>query len=302
MNKLTKRILSVFLAIAMIVTILPTVTTEAATKTEKLTLYVGESYTFYTIGFDSLTGSSNTKKTVATVKVNKSKKQYTLAAKKAGTTTICVKGKDYYGKSAVLKYTITVKKPSFSISTQSIDDNYALIKIKNNCKATFDKIAIKYTFKTPDGEVYAQNTTTISRVLAGKTVYEKVYVGRDANIDYSQSVVKVTAFDRDPSYTYKNVTTKQVTVKETEKSEEDSKITFKLKEKNTLNQYVYGHVYVISYDADDNIIDVDDYSLYLDKKETKTTSEYFVSKSEYSHPNFDHYKIEYQGYYSYKKK
>lgn len=301
MNKLTKRILSVFLAIAMIVTILPTVTTEAATKTQNLSLYVGETYTFYTIGFDSLTGSSNTKKTIATVKVDKSKKQYTLSAKKAGTTTISIKGKDYYGKSAVLKYKITVKKPSFTISTQSIDNGYALIKIKNNCKSTFDRIAINYTFKTPDGEVCAQNSTTVSRVIAGKTSYETVYVGRDANIDYTQSVVKVTGFDRDPSYTYKTVTTKQVTVKETEKSEDDTSVTFKLKEKNTLNQYVYGHVYVISYDAEDNIIDVDDRSLYLDKKETKTTSEYSVSKSEYSHPNYDHYEIVYQGYYSYKK-
>lgn len=42
MNKLTKRVLSVFLALAMIVTILPPVTAQAATKTEKMTLYKGE--------------------------------------------------------------------------------------------------------------------------------------------------------------------------------------------------------------------------------------------------------------------
>ena len=48
MNKLTKRILSVFLAVAMIVTILPQVaTTQAATTTKKLTLYVGEKVEVY---------------------------------------------------------------------------------------------------------------------------------------------------------------------------------------------------------------------------------------------------------------
>lgn len=301
MNKLTKRVLGVLLALAMIVTILPPVTAQAATKSQKLTLYVGESYTFYTIGFDSLSGSSNSKKSVATVKVNKSKKQYTLTAKKAGSTTISIKGKDYYGHAATLKYAITVKKPSFTIKTQGLDAGYALIAVKNNTKTTFDRIAVTYTFKNPAGGVVAQKTETVSRVIAGKTAYETVYVGRDADIDYSQSVVKVTGFDRDPSYTYKTASADQLTVKEVEKSEDDSSIKFKLKEKSTMNQYLNGYVYVISYDADGNIIAVDDWSLYLDKKETKTTMEYSVSKSSYSHPNFDHYEIVYQAYCSYRK-
>lgn len=41
MNKLTKRIVSVFLAVAMIVTILPPVTAQAA-KTKSVVLYKGE--------------------------------------------------------------------------------------------------------------------------------------------------------------------------------------------------------------------------------------------------------------------
>ena len=50
MNKLTKRVLSVFLAVAMIVTILPPVTAQAATKTEKMTLYKGEIVKNYVYG------------------------------------------------------------------------------------------------------------------------------------------------------------------------------------------------------------------------------------------------------------
>lgn len=60
---------------------------------------------------------------------------------------------------------------------------------------------------------------------------------------------------------------------------------------------MYGEIYIISYDANGTIIDVSTSSLYLDKKETKTTSE-TVYKSPYSHPNFDHYEIVYGGYYT----
>ena len=299
MNKLTKRILSVFLAVAMIVTILPPVTAQAATKTQNLTLYVGEKYTFYTLGFDSIKGSSNTKKSVAAVSVNKSKKQYTLKAKKAGTTTICINGKDFYDHAASLKYKITVKKPSFTIRTQGLDGGFALISIKNNTKTTFDNLSINYTFKNSAGDVVEQKTEKVSYVIAGKTTYETVYVGRDADIDYEQSVVKVTGYDRDPSYTYKTANSEQLTVKVVDQSEDESKISYKLKEKSTLNQYLYGYVYVISYDSEDNIIAVDNWRLYLDKKQTKTSSEFSIYKS--SHPTFDHYKIVYQGYCSYKK-
>ena len=65
MNKLTKRVLSVFLALAMIVTILPPVTAQAATKTEKMTLYKGEIVKNYVYG--TLKSVSSSKKAVAIV-------------------------------------------------------------------------------------------------------------------------------------------------------------------------------------------------------------------------------------------
>ena len=46
MNKVMKKLLCACLALAMLITIIPPVTTtQAATKTEKMTLYVGENYT-----------------------------------------------------------------------------------------------------------------------------------------------------------------------------------------------------------------------------------------------------------------
>ena len=74
MNKLTKRVLSVFLALAMIVTILPPVTAQAATKTEKMTLYKGEIVKNYVYG--TLKSVSSSKKAVATG--NRERQQFPL--------------------------------------------------------------------------------------------------------------------------------------------------------------------------------------------------------------------------------
>mgnify|MGYP006983619169 CR=1 FL=1 len=89
----------------------------------------------------------------------------------------------------------------------------------------------------------------------------------------------------------------KLSVTATEEQVSDSSISFKLKKVNKTSQYVYGEVYIISYDANGTIIDVSASSLYLDKKETKTTPE-TVSKSSYSHPDFHHYEIVYGGYYT----
>ncbi len=103
MNKVMKKLLCACLALAMLITVIPSVTAEAATKTESMTLYVGENYTWYTIGFTSLTSASSSKKSVATVKLDKAKKRYTIKAKKAGKTTIVVKGKGYSNNTQSIK-------------------------------------------------------------------------------------------------------------------------------------------------------------------------------------------------------
>ena len=107
----------------------------------------------------------------------------------------------------------------------------------------------------------------------------------------------ITAFDRNPEQKYKVLGKDKLSVTVTDEQVSDSSISFKLKKVNKTSQYVYGEIYIISYDANGTIIDVSTSSLYLDKKETKTTSE-TVSKSPYSHPNFDHYEIVYGGYYT----
>ena len=259
MKKVMKRVITACLAFAMILALVTPASVEAATKNESLTLYKGETYTWYLTGVKSLSSASSTKKAVATVKANKSKKQYTISAKKAGTSVVTIKGKDYYGHTQSLKIKVTVAEPKFDLKLQKLDE-----------------------------KVY--------RVMSGKTAYERIYVASAADVDISQSSVKITGFDRNPDQKYKVLGKDKLSVTVTDEQASDTRITFKLKEVNKTSQYVYGEVYILSYDASGNIIDLNNGSIYLDKKETKTTPEFYVSKS--SHPNFDHYEIVYSGYYT----
>lgn len=212
--------------------------------------------------------------------------------------TVCVnKGKDYYGHTQSLKIKVTVAEPKFDLKLQKLDGNYILIRVKNNTKATFDRLAVRYSLKNSSGSEVAAKDEIVYRVMSGKTAYESIYVSSAADVDISQSSVKITAFDRNPEQKYKVLGKDKLSVTVTDEQVSDSSISFKLKKVNKTSQYVYGEIYIISYDANGTIIDVSTSSLYLDKKETKTTSE-TVSKSPYSHPNFDHYEIVYGGYYT----
>ena len=296
MKKVMKRVITACLAFAMILALVTPASVEAATKNESLTLYKGETYTWYLTGVKSLSSASSSKKAVATVKANKSKKQYTISAKKAGNTVVTVKGKDYYGHTQTLKVKVTVAKPKFDVKLQKLDGNYILIRVKNNTKATFDRLAVRYSLKNSSGSELASKEETVYRVISGKTAYERIYVASAADVDISQSSVKITGFDRNPDQKYKVLGKDKLSVTVTDEQASDTRITFKLKEVNKTSQYVYGEVYILSYDASGNIIDLNNGSIYLDKKETKTTPEFYVSKS--SHPNFDHYEIVYSGYYT----
>lgn len=79
MNKVMKKLLCACLVLAMLITVIPPVTAQAATTTKKLTLYVGEKFEVY-VTCKSLSSVSSSKKTVA--KVSKSgKKSYNRCEK-----------------------------------------------------------------------------------------------------------------------------------------------------------------------------------------------------------------------------
>ena len=91
--------------------------------------------------------------------------------------------------------------------------------------------------------------------MSGKTAYESIYVSSAADVDISQSSVKITAFDRNPEQKYKVLGKDKLSVTVTDEQVSDSSISFKLKKVNKTSQYVYGEIYIISYDANGTIID-----------------------------------------------
>ena len=67
MNKVMKKLLCACLALAMLITIIPPVTAEAATKTEKMTLYKGEVVSVSTL-LGTIKSVSSSKKSVVSAK------------------------------------------------------------------------------------------------------------------------------------------------------------------------------------------------------------------------------------------
>ena len=135
MNKLTKRIVSVFLAVAMIVTILPPVTAQAA-KTKSVVLYKGEVVEVSDNFYSTVKSVSSSKKAVVAAKKD-SKRNYKaiLTAKKAGKSTVTLKT-----KKGTFKYAVTVKNYDFTVSFKNIGNDYLLMSVKNNTKTTFDDL------------------------------------------------------------------------------------------------------------------------------------------------------------------
>ena len=299
MKKMMKRLVSFVVALAMIATMIPVVNAEATT-TKKITMYAGEAFYTYVSGQEVKSVSSSNKSIVKASKDSDYKRQVNLTAKKAGKATITIKVKGYDNKTVTYKYAITVKKLSFDTSFVSAAGGYVCVGVKNKTAQTFDKVVIQYTFKDANGEVVAQNTNTVSRVLTKKTAYTNIYVGSSNMelIDLSQSSVKVTAVAHEPDYSYKDVSTK-ITVTPKDEVVNDRSVTFNITSKNTTNQYIMGYDYVMIYDEAGTLIGVEDYSLYLDKKETKTYSgaSFYFSK----YPNYDYYEIVTNAYYTAKK-
>lgn len=291
MKKLLKKLTCVALLFAMVVTLLPT-NLQAATAKKSITLYKGEGIYYTDYGTVKSVKSSNSK----VVKAAKDKQhdyRANMVAKKAGKATVSVSTK--YGSA---KIAVTVKNAKFTPKLVRTHGGYILVSVKNDNKDIFDKAEIKYTIKDSNGEVIAENTDTVSNLLAGKVAYTNIYVGSDniENVDLSQSTVKVTKYERTwLGYTYKDVSSKvKCTAKITE--EKENSISFDIVEKNTVNQMVDGCVYAMIYDANDKLIGVEKYSLYLDKKETKTVNHGYISK--YDYPDYDHMKLVVQAYYT----
>lgn len=289
----TKRLAAFCLAVAMVITMLPATVAEAATNS--MTMYVGEALSFTTYSKVSKVTSSKSK--IVKAAKNKENDIYAdLTAKKVGKSTVTVKA-----KNGTSKLNITVKKLDMPVGIVSIAGGYVTFAIRNKTAQTFDKIQFKYTLKNAAGEIIKQDTELVHDVIAKKTAYESVYIGKEQAelLDLASCAAKVTGIAHDPRYIYKNVSSK-VTATVKDEKEEANSIEFSVTVKNTTNQTVNGYYYVMIYDAADKLIGVDKRSIYLSKKATNTSTTNYISK--YSYPTYDHYKIDVQAFYSVRDK
>ena len=101
MKHAMKRFVTFCLAVAMIATLLPATVAKAATKTENVTLYVGEKV-YVTNYYDVTKVTSSNKKVVAAARDKENKSHANLTAKKAGTSNVTVAT-----KHGTMKYILT---------------------------------------------------------------------------------------------------------------------------------------------------------------------------------------------------
>ena len=293
MKQIGRKLVTLCLAAALFITLLPALPAQAAAKS--VTLYQGEQIYYTDYGTVSKVSSSNSK-VVKAAKDKENNRHANLTAKKPGKSTVTVKTSN---GTTTLK--VTVKKLDFTVRVLSVASGYVTFSVKNNTSQTFDKISLDYTLKDAQGEVVKQDSVVIHRAIAKKTAYESVYVGSDQAelLDASSCSAGVTAVTHDPGYLYKDVSSKvKATVKDEKVS--DNNVTFSVTTKNTTNERVLGYNYILIYDAADTLIGVDKMSLYLDKKATNTSTSGYISK--YTYPAYDHYKIVTQAYYSVRDK
>jgi hypothetical protein len=288
-KQITKRLVGMALALAVLLTMLP-VNVQAAAKSQSITLYKGEAIYFTDYGTVSKVSSSN-KKVIKAAKDSDNERHANLTAKATGKSTVTVKTS--YGTT---KLKVTVKKLDFTVKLVNVAGGNVIFSVKNNTAQTFDTVTFTYTLVDEAGDVIVQDTKKLYDCLAKKTAWCSIYVGSSKAelLDAGGCSGKVTAVDHSPNYTYKDVSSKvKATVRDEE--ETDEQISFKVTTKNTTSQSVSGYNYILYYDAQDQLIDVNTVSLYLTSKATDTSS----TRTAYKNllPDYDHYKIVTQAYY-----
>lgn len=254
MKKTLMKFAAIFvIALAVCVT---SVTSQAKTKTQKITLFVGDSFTTYPIEVGKIKSVSSSKKKICTVK--KKNGNAVLKAKKAGSSKVTIKGSR--GKFV---YNVTVKKNPFKITFTPIADGNMMMKVQNTSSAYFDWIDINITLCDSAGNPITQKNDTVFYIGSKQTAYDQVYVFDDG-VDLSKTKYAITEWRRTPDATYKNYS-KQVNVSV---FEENGYIKLRANTNYKGNGSIYvDYDYAIK-DQSGNIIRVesDKVSLYNNKK------------------------------------
>lgn len=289
MKQTMKKLVTFCLAVVMIITLLPAVPTKAATKTENLTLYVGEAI-YVTNYYDVTKVTSSNKKVLAAAKDKENKSHANLTAKKAGTSNVTITT-----KRGTMKYKVTVKKLSFDVKLTQLSEGEVLVSVKNNTKQTFDYAYVTYTLKGEDGAVLEKDKKMVDNLLPGKTSYAKImYSTYDFTIDIDQCSGKITEVDRSISAKYTDRSSKVSITDTMDMDVNPGYATLTLKLKNKVSSSVSGTVYIMLYDSGDKLIGVRPLSIFL--KGSAVNTETVKIDTQYSYPTYDHYKLATRAY------
>lgn len=282
MNKVMKKLLCACLALAMLITVIPSVTAEAATKT--MVLYKGEKFQY--TNYYTIKSVSSSKKSVVSIAKDKQKDYYAnINAKKTGKSTITIKTK--YNTE---KYNVTVKKMDFKVTYKQLASDKVLMCVKNNMKDTFEKVEFTYTLRNASGETVQKKETVVTDILPGKTSYTTIST-YGTEVDASQCSAKFTQSGREPLTKYTSLNSKVKSTVTEESGDGYIELSIKLKN-NTKSSSARGTVFILLYDSDNNVIGLKDITVYgLDAGNVKT-DEVRVYNSSYSEfASYNHYKI-----------
>lgn len=169
-------------------------TAEAATKTKKLTLYVGEKIQYTYFGLGTMKSVSSSKKAVVSASKKKDKSGYysEMIAKKKGSAKVTVKG-----TRGTFVYNIKVKsKPVINVSLEPRADGYVNVKVQNKSSVYFDSITVKLTYRDAANNIVDTDNTYIHYLGAKKTACDEDYPYSRDNIDFSKTTYEIE-YNRD---------------------------------------------------------------------------------------------------------
>lgn len=262
MKKLMKQIIFVFAMVMAIVSF----GSNAQAKTTKLTMVVGEEFSYYYIGIGTLNSVKSTNPKVVYAK--KKNSNCYMKAKKAGTATVTSKG-----ARGTFVHNITVKKADFKFKATRYKDNYAKISVKNNTSVYFDSLIVTVILRDKSGKKLKEVPTYLHNICPKQTAIDSVYLGMDyAKVDMSKTTYKIQ-MRRDPDYSYKNYA-KKVSFSEKKRGEGYSTYIDVTSKTSYSGKGSVKIAYDVSfYDAQGKLIYISTYSATLfNSQKKKTTS------------------------------
>lgn len=295
MNKkslVLKRAMSLVLALVMVLTLIPPMTSQAATKKKNITLYVNEG--IYYTDYSKVKSVKSSNKSIVSVKKNKeNQNQALLTPKKPGKATVTVK--TAYGTH---KLTITVKKLAFKVSMKDLGNGSILLSVKNNTKQIFDNVVVNYSLYDISGNEVERNSVKVYSSMPDKTSYATITYNKNSYTLHPEiGGAAVVYGDRSINHSYANRCS-SVSVKVTNEEPSNYSLDVTATIKNNYKDTVTGTVYLLLYDSFDNLIGAERYYAYLRANSIESHAFHIYSST---YPDYDHYKIVTR-FYSQKRK